>query len=147
MDEAVPGELLAHIKEKRRRVEAFLAAAGPKRRRLLNLTIVGGTLAAAFTAAPAVGGQAFTTWLTTALGLSSPSWRMLCGVAAVCSVASTLATQVLKSHHLEEHVSRAQSCRAKLEVLEIGIAAGQLSPSQATSEYIRCVEETAFIDS
>jgi hypothetical protein len=146
MPEAIPTELAAHIRRKREQVDSFLAKAAPRRRKLLNLTIVGGTLAAALTAAPAVGGQAFTTWLTAALGLTSPAWRMLCAAAAVCSVVSTVATQFLKSHNIEERVTRAQSVRAKLEVLEIGIATGQLNASQATTEFMRCVEESAFLD-
>lgn len=144
--DAVPQELVAHIRQKRQHVETFVARALPRKRRLLNVTIVGGTLAAALTAAPAVGGQPFTAWLTGLLGLSSPSWRLLCGAASVCSVLATLATQLLKSHNLEERVTRALGCRAKLEVLEIGIATGQLDAAQATTEYMRCVEESAFLD-
>ena len=146
MAETIPGELVARIQQKRQQVESFLAKAAPQRRRLQNTTIVGGTLAAALTVAPAVGGQAFTSWLTASLGLTSPAWRLLCGVAAVCSVLSTMATQFLTSNNLEERVTRAQSCRAKLEVLEIGMATGQLTAAQATSEYLRCVEESAFLD-
>jgi hypothetical protein len=139
-------ELLARIKEKRKQVDAFLAGALPRKRRLLNATIIGGSLAAVLTAGPAVGGQAFTAWLTQALGLSSPSWRLLCGAAAVCSVASTVATQLLKSHQIEEHVTRAQGCRAKLEVIELGLSLGDLDARQATTEYLKCVEETAFLN-
>ena len=146
MTEPVPAELVSHIKQRRARVDAFLAYAVPRKRRLLNLTMVAGVLAAALTATPAVGGQPFTAWLTGTLGLTSPSWRLLCGAAAVCSVLSTLATQLLKSNRLEERVARALSCRAKLEVLEVGIAAGQVSASQATSEYMRCAEEAALLD-
>lgn len=146
MPDAMPSELVAHITRKRGQVETFLAGALPRKRRLLNLTIIAGTLAAALTAAPAVGGQAFTAWLTGALGLGSPSWRLLCGAAAVCSVLSTLATQLLKSNRLEERVSRALTCKARLEVLEVGIAAGQVSPAQATTEYMRCAEDAAFLE-
>jgi hypothetical protein len=139
-------DLLARIADKRRQVDAFVVAALPRKRRLLNVTIVGGTLAAALTAGPAAGGTSFTAWLTAAFGLTSPSWQLLCGAAAICSVAATLSTQILKSQHVEEHVARAQSCRAKLEVLEIGIATGHLSAQQATGEFIRCVEEVSFLD-
>ena len=65
--------LLGRVRLTRGQVDAFLSAAGPRKRRLLNLTIIGGTLAAALTAAPAVGGQSFTVWLTMTLGLSGPS--------------------------------------------------------------------------
>jgi hypothetical protein len=126
-------------------VEMFVSLEVPRRRRLVNMTIVGGTLSAALTAVPAVGGQSLTAWLTATMGLTSPSWRILCAAASVSSVIATVATQLLKSHNVEEHVTRALGCRAKLEVLEIGLAAGQIDIPQATTEYIRCVEETAFL--
>lgn len=140
------GDMLSRIREKRRQVDAFVIAALPRKRRLLNVTIVGGTLAAALTAGPAAGGASFTAWLTSALGLTSPAWQILCGAAAVCSVAATVSTQVLKSHNIEEHVAGAQACRAKLEVLEIGLSTGHIDTAQATAEFIRCVEQVSFLD-
>jgi hypothetical protein len=146
MQETRPDALLDHVRQKRAKLDAFIAAAVPRKRRLLNVTIIGGTLAAALTAAPAVGGQPFTAWLTALLGSTSPSWRILCGVASICSVMAALATQLLKSQNLEERVTRALGCRAKLEVLEIGMSTGQLTPAQATAEYMRCVEDAALLD-
>jgi hypothetical protein len=142
----VRDDLLARIREKRQQVQVFVGGALPRKRRLLNITIFGGTLAAAFTAGPAAGGASFTAWLTSTFGLTSPSWQLLCGAAAACSVAATVSTQLLKSQNIEEHVARAQSCRAKLEVLEVGLTTGHLDTSQATSEFIRCVEEVSFLD-
>ena len=138
--------LLREIREKRARLEAFIAKNLPRKRRLLNVTIIGGTLAAAFTAGPAVGGQSFTRWLTTTFELTAPAWQLLCGAAAACSMMATLATQLLKSQNVEEHVTRAQSCRAKLEVLDIGLATGEIDSSRAAGEYMRCVEESSFLD-
>jgi hypothetical protein len=51
----------------------------------------------------------------------------------------------LKSQNIEEHVARAQSCRAKLEILEIGLSTGHLDASQAATEFIRCVEDVSFL--
>jgi hypothetical protein len=146
MTDGARQELLARIQDKRRRVDSFVAAAVPRKRRLLNITIVGGTLAAALTAAPAAGGATFTSWLTTTLGLTSPAWQILCGAAAACSVAATVSTQLLKTQNVEEQVARAQSCRAKLEVLEVGLTTGHIDAMQATTEFIRCVEEVSFLD-
>ena len=142
-------DLLGQIRRKRTQLEAFLGVARPRKRRLLNTTIVGGSLAAALTAGPAVGGPSLTVALTGALGLnpaSSPSWRILCAAASVCSIMATVATQLLKSHNIEEHVIRAQACRAKLEVIEVGLTVGQLDQRQATTEYLKCVEETSFLE-
>ena len=139
-------DMVSRIRQKRTQLETFLSAARPRKRRLLNTTIVGGSLAAALTAAPALGGQSFTAWLTGALGLASPSWRLLCAAASVCSLTATIATQLLKSNNIEEYVTRAQGCRAKLEVLEVGLTMGQIDTRQATSEYLKCVEDAAFLD-
>jgi hypothetical protein len=139
-------ELVGRIRQKRSQLEKFLITARPRKRRLLNTTIVGGSLAAALTAAPAIGGQTFTSWLTAALGLASPSWRVLCATATVCSVMATVATQLLKSHNVEEHVTRAEGCRAKLEVLEVSLAIGHLDLQQATSEYLKCLQDAAFLE-
>jgi len=142
----VNDDMVSRIRQKRTQLETFLSAARPRKRRLLNTTIVGGSLAAALTAAPALGGQSFTAWLTGALGLASPSWRLLCAAASVCSVTATIATQLLKSNNIEEHVTRAQGCRAKLEVLEVGLTTGHIDARQATSEYLKCVEDAAFLE-
>jgi MFS family permease len=140
-------DLLMKIQEKRLQVERFVSSEFPRKRRLVNVTIFGGTLSAALTAVPAVGGPTITSVLTQVMGLpsTSPSWRVLCAAAAVCSIAATLSTQLLKSHNVEEQVTRAMGTRAKLEVLEIGLASGQIDDRQATAEYIKCVEETAFL--
>jgi hypothetical protein len=138
--------LLAQVRVKRAEIQKFLSRAEPRKRRLLNITIIGGTLAAALTAGPAVGGQPFTAWITKTLGLNAPAWQLLCGGAAVCSVMATVATQLLKSQNVEEQVTLAQACRAKLEVLDVGLAIGHLDLAQATSEYLRCVEEAARLE-
>jgi MFS family permease len=135
--------LLSQMAAKRAQVDRFIEVAGPRKRRLVNTAIVAGTAAAALTTGPALGGATFTAWLTKSLGLTSPAWQLLCGAAALCSVSATVATQLLKSQNVEEHVARAQSCRAKLDVLEIGLRTGQLDGPRATSEYMRCIEEAA----
>ena len=138
--------LLQRIREKRAEVDRFLAATQPRKRRLLNTTIVGGTLAAALTAGPAVGGASFTAWLTQTLSLRSPSWRLLCAAASISSVLATVATQLLKTNNIEEHVAQAQSCRAKLEVLDVAITLGQLDTAQATAEFLRYPEAASFLE-
>jgi MFS family permease len=140
-------ELASRIRQKREQMERFLASSRPRKRRLLNTTILDGSLAAALTAAPAIGGQSLTGWLTGMLGLSSPSWRLLCAAASVCSVTATVATQLLKSQNIEEHVAKAEGSRAKLEALEVALTMRQIEVPQATTEYLRCVEDSPFIES
>ena len=140
-------DLLSQIRRKRSEVDAVVSAALPRKRRLLNLSIVGGALAAVLTTGPAVGGQSFVAWLRGILALDAPGWQVLCGAAALCSVAATVATQLLKSSNLEERVFRGQSCRAKLEALEVGLSTGQIDVARATGEYMKCLEEAAFLES
>jgi MFS family permease len=127
-------DLLGQIRAKRAQVEAVVASALPRKRRLLNMSIIGGALAAVLTTGPAIGGQSFVSWFKGTLSLTSPGWQVLCAAAALCSMAATISTQLLKSHNLEERVFRGQSCRAKLEALEVGLSAGQIDVPRATTE-------------
>jgi MFS family permease len=138
--------LILRVQAKRAEVDRFLRATGARRRRLVNVTIVAGTIATALTAAPALGGKPLADWLTETFALSSPSWRILCAVAAVCSLAAAVATQLHTSKNYEEHIVRAQGIRATLEVLEVAIASDHLSQHEATSQYLECVENTSFIE-
>ena len=138
-------DLRGRIKAKRSLVDRYLARARPRKRLLLNATLFGGSLSALLTAGPAVGGKPFTDWLTAALGLHSPVWRLLCGAAALASFTATLATQLLKSNALEENLAKAQMAGAKLEILDLGLATGQLDAKRGLEEFIRCVESLAFL--
>ena len=99
------------------------------------------------TTGPAVGGQSFVAWVKSAFGLTAPGWQVLCGAAALCSLVATVATQLLKSNNLEERVFRGQSCRAKLEALDVGLSTGQIDVPRATTAYMQCLEEAAFLES
>jgi hypothetical protein len=139
-------DLLGQVRAKRAQVDALVAAAGPRKRRLLNISIVGGALAAVLTSGPALGGQSFATWLRGIFDLAAPAWQLLCGGAAASSLAATVATQLLKSQNLEERLFRAYGVRAKLEALEVGLTTGHLEPAKATEDYLKCVEEVAFLE-
>jgi MFS family permease len=138
-------DLLSWIRHKRAGVENYLTSALSRRRLLLNLTIIAGTCAAVLTTAPALGGKSMADWLTVTFGLSSPSWRLLCGLAAVCSLTATLATQLLKAHNLEERITRAQNVRSRLEILEVSMASRDLNYAQAVDQYMACIKDTSFL--
>lgn len=138
-------DLAARIHNKHTQVNTYLSQTKPTKRRLLNSSIIGGSLSALLTAGPALGGQTFATWMTVVFGLHSPSWQILCGAAAICSLVATVSLQLLKSNRLEENLAKAQLCSAKLEILEIGLSTGQMSDKQALAEYIRCVESTDLL--
>jgi hypothetical protein len=142
---ADPVDLLVTIRERRERTHAYLRSAGSRQRLLINITLVAGAVATFLTAAPAFGGQSFATWLTGAFGLSSPAWQLLCAAAALCSLATMIATQMLKSHRLDEQVAAAQTVLARLETLEIRAGLRQIGPVETVAELVKCVEDAAFV--
>ena len=125
-----PDRLLIELRRQREQLERFLRRNQP--RQLL-------------TAAPALGGQSFTSELTKLLGLQSPSWRWICGVAALLSTLASACSQLLQSSRLEEKVSRCQTARARLDALELGLELGQFHRNYAAETLLACVEATAAL--
>jgi len=112
---------------------------------LLTLAVVAGALATLCAGVPAVGGKPMSDSLDATFGLSFPVWQVLCTVAALCSLAAAVSTQLLKSQNLEERVSKAESVRARLEILDIGRITGTLTREQIAAEYTACVALVSFI--
>jgi hypothetical protein len=139
------GDLSYLIQGTRGEVSTYLMKARARQRRLLTLAVVAGALATLFAGAPAVGGKALSDSLDATFGLSAPAWQLLCTFAALCSLAAAISTQLLKSQNLEERVSKAESVRARLEILDIGRITGTLTPEQVAAEYTACVALVSFI--
>jgi hypothetical protein len=128
------GDLSSLIQRTRDQVATYLRQARTRQRRLLNVAIVAGALATALAGAPAVLSD-----------VPPPIWRTLCILAAVCSLVAAVVTQLQKSNSVGENVSRAETIRARLEVLNIGLISGNVSQEQAATEYAACVEQSSFI--
>ncbi len=60
-------------------------------------------------------------------------------------VRAALATQIIKSDGLGENPAKAQGCSARLEILEPGMAAGQIDFKAGLEEFARCAESAAFL--
>jgi hypothetical protein len=138
--------LISSVRTKLADVERYLRAVNARRRRLVTVTIVAAAIATLLTAPAALGGKALADWLTETFELSSPSWRILCAVAAVCSLIAALATQLHASKNYEEHIRRAQEVRVTLEMLEVAITLNHLNEHEATSQYLEIIESTSFIE-
>ena len=128
------GDLSSLIQRTRDQVATYLGNARTRQRRLLNVAIVAGALATALAAAPAI-----------IPGVPTPVWRTLCILAAACSLVAAVVTQLQKSNSVGENVSRAETIRARLEVLNIGLISGNLSQEQAATEYGACVQLASFL--
>ena len=66
--------------------------------------------------------------------------------ACLASLASVVAIQIQKSNNYEEHIVRAQELRAALEVLEVSITCGSLTIHKATSQFLKCLEDSSFME-
>ncbi|MBU2667303.1 hypothetical protein KOI35_27710 [Actinoplanes bogorensis] len=140
-----PADLMTTIRELREQADAGLRAACLRRRRLTNITVVASALATVLTAGPAFGGKSLTAWLTGALELSSPAWQLLCATAAVCSLATAIAGQLLKADSLDDRIAAAQTARVRLEALEIRAGLHQIERAEAVAELVKCVEDAAVL--
>jgi hypothetical protein len=142
-DGDVGNGLILRVQAKRAEVERYLRAIGARRGRMLTVTIVAAAISTLLTGPAALGGQAL---LTETLGLPVSAWRILCAVAAVCSLTAAVVTQLQTSKNYEEHIPRAQEVKATLEMLEVAITVNHLSQHEATSQYLKIIENTSFID-
>jgi len=134
--------VLKRIKARRLQIKKYVDKTEPRGARLTTLSIVCGALATVLTAAPAIGGQN----LTDALGAagSSTTWRILCGLAAACSLIATVATNLYKSNEIATRLTKANKCDLKLEGLELAVETDQLPDVQAISRFDECMEMIDF---
>jgi hypothetical protein len=117
-DGDVGNGLILRVQAKRADVERYLRAIGARRGRMLTVTIVAAAISTLLTGPAALGGQAL---LTETLGLPVSAWRILCAVAAVCSLTAAVVTQLQTSKNYEEHIPRAQEVKVKLPPKRGGI--------------------------
>ena len=146
-DDARDG-LVSRVGAKRVEVERYLRAVTARRHRLVTLTIVAAALATLLTAPAALGGKSMSDWLNETFDLTStfPAWRILCFLAAVCSLTAAVATQLHTSKNYEHNIARAQEFKASLEMLEVAIDLNHVPQHEATGQYLKIIENTSFIE-
>ena len=133
------------VERRRIEIEEYLDRMQARQRRALNVAIVAGACASVLTASAAVGGQRLANWVTVTFGISS--WQILCVIATICSLAAAIATQLLKSHNVDDRIARAQTARAKLDIIRFGLSTGHLTEADAAAEYNASIELSSFISS
>jgi hypothetical protein len=146
MSETPNQTLLEAIRAKHEAVNAYLATAGARQRRLVTVGIVASAAAASLTAAPAFGGKPFSDWIGEVTGMTTPAWRLLCAVAALCSLTAVITTQLSRSQGLDEHLARAHEERARLEWLEVSLSTGLIGDAEAAAELHKALDALAFLD-
>lgn len=140
--------LAARIEMRRAGVRAFLRRNRPRLRRRANLAIVLSTLAALFTAGPAVGGETFAGGVQQALGLADESnvWRPLCLAALLVSIGSAIATNLGKSSDTAAHLAAAEVANAEFESLATQLQFGHLPVEDAVKMYQQSSVKIPFVE-
>lgn len=138
-------ELVLRVWAKRVEVERYLRAVGARRRRLVTVTIFAAAISTLLTALAAWLGPALAELFKVKFGSATDGWRMLCALAAVCSLTAGVATQLQTSKNYEERIARAQEIMASIEALEVAITLGHLNQNEATGQYLKIIEGTSFM--
>jgi hypothetical protein len=141
-------DLLVRIEARRAAVQAFLRVNRPRIRRRANLTIVLSSLAAVFTAGPAVGGEPFVQSVQKSFGLASDSyvWRVLCLAALLVSVGAAVLNNIAKAQDDVAKLSRAEAANAELEGLSTLLQYGSLSLDDGVKLYQQYSVTIPFVE-
>jgi MFS family permease len=126
-------------------VERYLLVVGVRRRRLVTVTIFAAAISTLLTALAALWGQQLARLFADIFGTATDGWRMLCALAAACSLTAGVATQLQTSKNYEERIAQAQGIMASLEALEVAITLGHLNQNEATGQYLKIIEGTSFM--
>ena len=148
-DDDLRRDLLVRIEARRAGVREFLRENRPGVRRRANVTLVLSSLAAVFTAGPAVGGTKFSEGLQNALGLKSDStvWRVLCLAALVVSIGAAVMTNLNKLNEAAlNRLTTAEAAKAELEGLTTLLQFGHLPLEDAVKLFQDYTVKIPFID-
>jgi MFS family permease len=139
--------LVSRVRAKRAEVERYLRVVGVRRRRLVTVTIVAAAISTLLAALAAWLGPALAEFFKVKFGPETATigWRMLCVLAAGCSLTATVATQLQTSKNYEGPIAQAQEIMASLEALEVAITLGHLDQNEATGQYLKIIEGTSFM--
>jgi hypothetical protein len=140
--------LLSRIRRRRAALDEFLGRTRPRSTRLGWISVGCSSAAAALTAGPAVGGDAFSGSVQTALQLPEESWvwQILCVGALVISITSAISTNLLRSDDLISRISTAEAAKAELESLETLLEFRSIRIDAAVELYRQYATKVPYVD-
>ena len=141
-------DLLWRIEARRGSIQAFLRAHRPRIRRRATVTIVLSSLAALFTAGPALGGEPFAQSIQDSLGLASDSyvWRTLCFLTMLVSIASAILVNLGKAGDEVAKLSSAEAANTELEGLTGLLQFGRVTLEDGAKLYQQYIVKIPFVD-
>jgi hypothetical protein len=147
-DDALRQDLLWRIETRRASIQGYLRAHRPRTRRRATITIVLSSLAALFTAGPALGGESFAQSVQNSLGLASDSyvWRTLCLLTMLVSIASAIMVNLGKANDEVAKLSSAEAASTELEGLTGLLQFGRVSLEDGAKLYQQYIVKVPFVD-
>jgi len=147
-DEALRRDLLWRIEARRASIQAYLREHRPRTRRRATITVVLSSLAALFTAGPALGGETFAQSVQNSLGLASDSyvWRTLCFLTLLVSITSAILVNLGKANDEVARLSSAEAANTELEGLTGLLEYGRVSVEDGAKLYQQYIVKIPFVD-
>jgi hypothetical protein len=147
-DDVLRRDLLWRIETRRASVQAYLRERRPRTRRLATITVVLSSLAAVFTAGPALGGQSFADSVQAIFGLNDDTtvWRVLCLLALLVSVGAAVLTNLGKANDDVARLSSAEAANTELEGLSSLLQFGELTVEDGAKLYQQYSVKIPFVD-
>ena len=147
-DDALRRDLLWRIEARRASIQAYLREHRPRTRRRATITVVLSSLAALFTAGPALGGEPFAQSVQNSLGLASDStvWRTLCFLTLLVSIASAILVNLGKASDEVARLSSAEAANTELEGLTGLLQYGRVSVEDGAKLYQQYSVKIPFVD-
>jgi hypothetical protein len=147
-DDALRRDLLWRIEARRGSIQAYLRAHRPRTRRRSTITVVLSSLAALFTAGPALGGEPFAQAVQNSLGLASDSyvWRTLCFLTLLVSIGSAILVNLGKADDDVAKLSSAEAANTELEGLTGLLEYGRVSLEDGSKLYQQYIVKIPFVD-
>ena len=147
-DDALRRDLLWRIEARRASIQTYLRNHRPRTRRRATITVVLSSLAALFTAGPALGGEPFAQSVQNSLGLASDSyvWRTLCLLTLLVSIASAILVNLGKANDDVAKLSSAEAANTELDGLTGLLQFGRVSLEDGVKLYQQYIVKIPFVD-
>jgi hypothetical protein len=147
-DDVLRRDLLWRIETRRASIQAYLRDHRPRTRRRATITVVLSSLAALFTAGPALGGEPFAQSVQNSRGLASDSyvWRTLCFLTLLVSLASAVLVNLGKANDDVAKLSSAEAANTELEGLTGLLQFGRVTLEDGAKLYQQYIVKIPFVD-
>ena len=132
------------LRDKRQAVDRLNSRLYRRGNFLTLLTVIASALATVLTAAPAIGGARLTQALGS-IGPDSPSWRILCGLAAICSGLAAIATNLHRHYDISARLAKTEASAARLEALDVQVDLGACPVPDALGQYQKILADTPHL--